>query len=83
MKANTAPERIWINLTTDLPKLCGHIDKDSVRYTRTDYAEKEFLIKVKSFLSEIHRVCDITDENGYRIGLRELQARFEKYMKGE
>ena len=35
MKAN-APDRIWIDPTNDLPKLCGHIDKDSVEYTRTD-----------------------------------------------
>ena len=55
-------------------------DKD-IQYTRTDYAEKEFLIKAKRFLSEIHRVCDITDENGYRIELRDLQARFENFYK--
>lgn len=36
MKANEAPERLWINPATDLPKLSGHIDKDSVEYTRTD-----------------------------------------------
>lgn len=35
MEAN-APERIWIDLATDLPKLSGHIDKDSVEYIRTD-----------------------------------------------
>ena len=35
MKAN-APERIWIDTATDLPKLNGHIDKDSIEYTRTD-----------------------------------------------
>lgn len=53
-------------------------DKD-VEYTRTD----AFIKKVKLWLAEIHRVCDITDENGYRIELRELRARFENYMKGE
>lgn len=36
MKVNKAPERIWINPVTDLPKLNGHIDKDSIEYTRTD-----------------------------------------------
>ena len=36
MKANEAPEKIWIDPATDLPKLSGHIDKDSVEYTRTD-----------------------------------------------
>jgi len=54
---------------------------EAVEYTRTDYAEKEFLIKAKRFLSEIHRVCDITDENGYRIELIDLQARFESFYK--
>ena len=36
MKANEAPERIWIDPTNDLPKLSGHIDKDSVEYIRKD-----------------------------------------------
>lgn len=35
MKAN-APERIWIDPANDLPKLSGHIDKDSVEYIRKD-----------------------------------------------
>ena len=35
MKAN-APEKIWIDHVTDLPKLSGHIDKDSVEYIRKD-----------------------------------------------
>jgi hypothetical protein len=36
MKANEAPERIWIDPATDLPKLSGHIDKNSVEYIRKD-----------------------------------------------
>ena len=41
MKANEAPERIWIDPATDLPKLSGHIDKDSVEYIRKDaFVEK-------------------------------------------
>ena len=36
MKANEAPEKIWIDPATDLPKLSGHIDKDSVEYIRKD-----------------------------------------------
>lgn len=36
MKANRAPERIWIDPAKDLPKLSGHIDKDSVEYIRKD-----------------------------------------------
>ena len=35
MKAN-APERIWIDPATDLPKLSGHIDKNSIEYIRKD-----------------------------------------------
>lgn len=33
---NNAPEKLWIDPSTDLPKLSGHIDKNSVEYTRTD-----------------------------------------------
>ena len=47
MKAN-APERIWIDLATDLPKLSGHIDKDSVEYIRKD----AFIEKAEEFLYE-------------------------------
>ena len=36
MKANKAPEKLWIDPATDLPKLSGHIDKDSVEYIRKD-----------------------------------------------
>jgi len=35
MKAN-APEKIWVDPATDLPKLSGHIDKNSVEYIRKD-----------------------------------------------
>ena len=51
MKAN-APERIWIDPATDLPKLSGHIDKDSVEYSRTD----AFIEKACTYLDSIgHR----------------------------
>lgn len=91
MKANEAPEKIYLqmNTTTDCYEELwpewfeGKSGKDDIEYTRTDYVEKAFIIKAQEWLTEIHRVCDITDENGYRIELRELQARFEKYMKGE
>lgn len=97
MKANKAPEKIYIqsfnvseedakfdkskmffdDVWTEEPEL----GQENIEYTRTDYAEKEFLIKANRFLSEIHRVCDITDENGYRIELRDLQERFENFYK--
>ena len=35
METNT-PEKIWIDPASDLPKLSGHIDKDSVEYIRKD-----------------------------------------------
>lgn len=47
------------------------------------YKQDKFIEKAKLWLAEIHRVCDITDEHGYRIELRELRARLENYMKGE
>ena len=43
MKANEAPEKLWIDPATDLPKLSGHIDKDSVEYIQTDaFIEKTY-----------------------------------------
>ena len=89
MKANEAPKNIYCESDGFCNIVKAHNIKwpddeaENIEYTRTDYAEKEFLIKAKRFLSEIHRVCDITDEHGYRIELRELQARLEKYIKGE
>ena len=47
MKAN-APERIWIEPTSDLPKLNGYIDKDSVEYIRKD----AFIEKACDYLME-------------------------------
>ncbi len=82
MKANEAPEKIYIQPNArDGWFVTNNLNASLIEYTRTDYAEKEFIIKAKSFLSEIHRVCDITDENGYRIELRDLQARFENFYK--
>jgi len=62
MKANEAPERIWIDLATDLPKLSGHIDKDSVEYIRTD----AFIEKAENFIYSalndgIMGTCNIED----------------------
>lgn len=81
MKANEMPEKIYLD--EDESWHLTNPNGDSVEYTRTDYAEKNFIAIAQRWLAEIHRVCDITDENGYRIELRELQARFENYMKGE
>lgn len=51
-----APEKIWIN-HSDLPKLSGYIDKDSVEYTRTD----AFIEKACEWLKENF----LFDEAGY------------------
>ena len=85
MKAN-APERIWIDSVNDLPKLSGHIDKDSVEYIRKD--------------AFIEKACDFFEENieeeDCKIGSSEwveLRAEYKsldsfirafvEYMKGE
>lgn len=79
-----APEKIYIRPMLDPSD--GYVGVawsdpycDAKEYVRTD----AFIEKAERWLKEIHRVCDITDENGYRIDWRELQARFEKYMEGE
>lgn len=46
-----APEKIWINPSTDLPKLNGIIDKDSVQYIRKD----AFIEKACDVLAKIHK----------------------------
>ena len=45
MKTN-APEKIWINPTTDLPKLSGVMDKNSIEYIHKD----AFIEKSVNFL---------------------------------
>lgn len=48
-----------------------------------EQAQKDKLHKAEKWLAEMHRVCDITDENGYRIELRDLTASLEKAMEEE
>ena len=43
--------------------------------------EKNLILKAKRWITKIHRVCDITDEYGYSIELRDLIASFEKSME--
>ena len=66
MKAN-APERIWIDPATDLSKLSGHVDNDSVEYIRKD----AFIDKVCMYLNE-HREGVIEDD---------YIKNFRKYME--
>lgn len=81
MKAN-APERIWIDLATELPKLSGHIDKDSVEYIRKD----AFIEKAAQFLYDYnqkqvlkHGARAILSCGEFTINVDE----FRKYMEGE
>lgn len=71
MKANEAPEKIWINPSMDLPKLNGVIDKDSIQYIR-----KEALVK---YLSE-EKGYPIT-LNGELVHWDELNKRLAEYIK--
>ena len=76
MKANEAPKRIWIDPTTDLSKLSGHIDKDSVEYIRKDAfierAKKWFEMRNEWINIDGTRQCDM-----------ESFEDFKKYMEGE
>ena len=73
MKANT-PDRIWIDPTTDLPKLSGHIDKDSVEYISAD----AFIEKACEYLMdyEFNDSPTIADR-------RKRVDEFINYMKGK
>ena len=76
MKVNEAPKRIWIDPATDLPKLSGHIDKDSIEYIRKDAfiqkARKWFEMQNEWIDIAGNRQCDMTDFED-----------FKKYMEGE
>ena len=69
MEANKAPEKIWIDPLIDLPKLNGHINNDSIEYTRTD----AFIEKATKWLKENAANFVSKDNKGepylYRIGL--------------
>ena len=80
MKANKAPEKIWIN-HSDLPKLSGHIDKDSVEYIRED----AFIEKAVEWLKEKADMYEAFDpeSKSYYTDKDKLVEDFKKYMKGE
>jgi hypothetical protein len=80
MKANEAPEKIWIDPANDLPKLSGHIDKNSVEYIRKD----AFIEKAVKWIEEInnyHHIMRYSDS--CEPPLSELTEWFRNYMKGE
>ena len=60
---NNAPEKLWIDPATDLPKLSGYIDKDSVEYVRTD----AFIEKACSILKDISCPFEIIEQFKNRI----------------
>ena len=80
MKANT-PERIWIDPATDLSKLSGHIDKNSVEYIRTDaFIEKALAyLHDKFYFNNVFYGIVSTDFNT----MEEMSEDFRNYMKGE
>lgn len=70
MKANGAPEKIWIN-QSDLPKLSGYIDKDSVEYVRTD----AFIEKAWKWIED--NILSSNQQDKSRLYFEQ----FKKYMK--
>ena len=72
MKANEAPEKIYIDPATDLPKLSGHIDKDSVEYIKKD----AFIKKACAWLKEQDEMTGVSFQEDFL-------ERFQNYMKGE
>jgi hypothetical protein len=72
MKANEAPEKIWINPLTDLPKLNGVIDRDSIQYVRKDAFIEKACEWLEEIFSEYENLTDYNPTND-----------FINYMKGE
>ncbi len=78
MKTN-APEKIWINPTTDLPKLNGVMDKNSIEYIRKD----AFIEEACEFMrNNIDKQLTIYHDNTWRKRDEFIEA-FKNYMKGE
>ena len=76
MKANEAPERLWINSPQDLP--CGFVDKNSVEYVRKD----AIIEKACKFIKDNgSHYIDIV--NGQLILKKGIIKDFRKYMIGE
>ena len=72
MEANS-PERIWIDPTSDLSKLSGHVDKDSVEYIRKDAFIEKACEWLDNFYNEDTNSCLIDEDI----------EKFINYMKGE
>ena len=65
-----APEKIYIDRATDLPKLSGHIDKNSIEYIRTD----AFIEKAIGWLKEQEEMVGVSFQEDFL-------ERFKNYMK--
>lgn len=82
-----APERIWIDPATDLPKLSGHIDKDSVEYTRTDaFIEKvcEWIeTNMDDYIYVVYDTVTGMPTNEAHIAKKKVVEDIKNYMKGE
>lgn len=81
MNAN-APEKIWIDPATDLPKLSGHIDKDSVEYIRADAFIEKACVWIKENITNNPNANSVLVRNGC-VTLGMLVENFKKYMEGE
>ena len=69
-----APDRIWIDPLIDLPKLNGHINNDSIEYTRTD----AFIKKTEEYLYK-----QLNEGNMECGDIETFIDEFRKYMEGE
>ena len=74
MKANEAPERIWINSPQDLP--CSSVDSNSIEYIRTD----AFIEKAIEWFEQNLHMYNTSECLGDR---KEFIEDFKKAMKGE
>ena len=77
MKAN-APEKIWIN-QSDLSKLSGHIDKDSVEYIRKD----AFIEKAAEWIKNKAESYVVDTPLCYYFDYKRAIEDFKEYIKGE
>ena len=77
---NNAPEKLWIDPSTDLPKLSGHIDKNSIEYTRTDAFIKKACEGIERLLSG-YIIRNFHFGDSYEMDT--LIDDFKNYLKGE
>ena len=71
MKANEAPEKIWINSPQDLP--CSSVDSNSIEYIRKDV----FIEKAWDWMEDNLLSSNQQDK------ARTYCEQFRNYMKGE